>query len=139
MNIHDLLKSHPTAEQILDWICHVVAMIHIGLATSILIGGQRRFSNPSLHPLSDLVDGRVWIWGSLIFISGALMISPFRVAAMTGLWLGMMSHFFWMACFAVAITHAPNAAATTIPVYGGLALICTVLLTAKVLNLTMKL
>ena len=131
-------KGRWSAEKVLDWLLSILGSIHIGLATSIIVGGEQRFKNPSLRPLYHLVDGQVWVWGFWIFVSGILIISPFKTGEVIGLWLGMCWHFFWMACVTVAVIRIQNAAATTIPVYGGFALICTVLLTAKVLDLVSK-
>lgn len=116
------------------WITSIVIMIHIGLGVAILSGGEVRFSIPSYNPLIDYVHGRVWIWGAVICVSALLMAAPFRLANILGLWLGMFWHTIWLAAFTIATLRYETAAATPIPMYGGLAMICAALLTARVID-----
>lgn len=119
-----------------QWITTTVIMIHIGLGTAILAGGRVRFSLPSYSPLIDYAHGNVWVWGVWISVSALLMATPFRWLNILGLWLGMVWHTVWMACFTVATLRFENAAATPIPIYGGMAMICAALLTARVIDRT---
>jgi hypothetical protein len=119
-----------------QWITTIMIMVHMGLATSIVVGGVERFSIPSYSPLIDYVQGETWLWGMAIGLSGMLMSVPFRWPQIIGLWIGMVWHIIWMACFVIAVIHYPTAAATAIPAYGGFALICSALLTARVIDKT---
>lgn len=119
-----------------QWITSIVIMVHIGLGTAIFAGGLVRFSIPSYNPLIDYTHGHIFIWGVWISISAVLMGAPFRKLNILGLWLGMAWHSVWMACFIIAAANYETAAATPIPVYGGLALICAALLTARVIDRT---
>lgn len=119
-----------------QWITSIVIMVHIGLGTAIFAGGLVRFSIPSYNPLIDYTHGHIFIWGVWISISAVLMGAPFRKLNILGLWLGMAWHSVWMACFIIAAANYSTAAATPIPVYGGLALICAALLTARVIDRT---
>ena len=117
-----------------QWITSIVIMVHVGLAVAIVSGGVQRFSRPSYSPLIDYVDGQVWVWGFLLAISAILMATPFRWFNIIGLWIGMVWHMCWMFCFAIAALRFETAAATPIPVYGGLAMFCAALLTARVID-----
>lgn len=117
-----------------QWVTSIIIMINIGLGFVILVGGVDRFSVPSYNPLVDFSDGRTWLWGVWIIISGMLMSTPFRWPNIIGLWIAMFWHLIWMACFTVAMLNFPTAATTPIPMYGGMALICTALLTARVIE-----
>jgi len=119
-----------------QWITSIMIMIHIGLGLAILSGGEIRFSIPSYNPLIDYVHGDVWIWGIWICASALLMATPFRWLNILGLWVGMCWHIVWMAAFTIATVRYETAAATPIPVYGGLAVICAALLTARVIDKT---
>ena len=119
-----------------QWITSIMIMIHIGLGLAILSGGEIRFSIPSYNPLVDYVNGQVWIWGVWICASALLMATPFRWLNILGLWVGMCWHIVWMAAFTIATVRYETAAATPIPVYGGLAVICAALLTARVIDKT---
>lgn len=119
-----------------QWITSIMIMVHIGLGTAVLAGGTVRFSVPSYNPLIDYTHGNIWIWGLWISVSALLMGTPFRWANVLGLWIGMLWHIVWMACFTIATLHYETAAATPIPVYGGLAMICAALLTARVIDKT---
>lgn len=117
-----------------QWITTIMIMAHIGLGTAIFSGGIVRFSVPSYNPLVDYTHGQVWIWGVWICTSAILMSTPFRWLNILGLWLGMCWHTVWMACFTIAVLQYETAAATPIPAYGSMALICTALLTARVID-----
>lgn len=117
-----------------QWLTTIVIMIHIGLGMVVLVGGVERFSIPSYNPLIDYSMGNTWIWGLWIAASGVLMTFPFRWPSIIGLWIGMVWHVIWMACFTIAALNYSVAATTPIPMYGGLALICTALLTARVIE-----
>lgn len=117
-----------------QWLTTIVIMIHVGLAMVVLVGGVERFSIPSYNPLIDYSMGYAWLWGIWIGISAAFMATPFRWPSIIGLWIGMIWHIIWMACFTIAAINYPVAATTPIPMYGGLALICTALLTARVIE-----
>lgn len=117
-----------------QWFTTIIIMVHIGLGIAILSGGIRRFSIPSYNPLIDYMHGNIWIWGVWISASALLMASPFRWTNILGLWLGMVWHTIWMASFTVATIRYETAAATPIPVYGGLAMLCAALLTARVID-----
>ena len=119
-----------------QWVTMIVIMIHFGLAVAIFIGGVDRFSFPSYDPLIYYTNGQVWIWGIWIGISAMLMSTPFRRLNIIGLWIGMFWHMVWMACFVIAATHYETAAATPIPIYGGMAMLCAALLTARVIDKT---
>lgn len=117
-----------------QWLTTIVIMIHVGLAMVVIVGGVERFSIPSYNPLISYSFGHTWIWGAWIGLSAALMATPFRWPSIVGLWLGMFWHVIWMACFTIAAINYSVAATTPIPMYGGLALICTALLTARVIE-----
>jgi hypothetical protein len=117
-----------------EWITSIMIMVHVGLGVAILSGGITRFSIPSYNPLIDYVHGDTWIWGVWICISAVLMAAPFRWSNILGLWFGMVWHIVWMAAFTVATIRYETAGATPIPVYGGLAMICAALLTARVID-----
>lgn len=119
-----------------QWITVIVIMVHVGLGSSIITGGVVRFSVPSYNPLLHYSHGHIWIWGLWILLSALLMATPFRWPNILGLWLGMFWHITWMACFTIAVIRYENAAATPIPVYGGFAMICAALLTARVIDKT---
>lgn len=119
-----------------QWITSIMIMVHIGLGSAIFAGGLVRFSIPSYNPLIDYTHGNIWIWGVWISLSAVMMGAPFRRVNILGLWLGMAWHSVWMACFTVATMRYETAAATPIPVYGGMALVCAALLTARVIDRT---
>lgn len=117
-----------------QWLTTIVIMIHVGLAMVVVVGGVERFSIPSYNPLIAYSFGNTWLWGVWIGLSAVLMATPFRWASIVGLWIGMVWHVIWMACFTIAAINYTVAATTPIPMYGGLALICTALLTARVIE-----
>lgn len=117
-----------------QWITMIMIMIHIGLGTAIIAGGRIRFSAPSYNVLVDYTCGYTWLWGIVICCSAFMMAAPFRLLNILGLWLGMTWHIVWMAAFMIASLRYETAAATPIPVYGGLAMICAALLTARVID-----
>lgn len=117
-----------------QWLTTIVIMIHVGLAMVVVVGGVERFSIPSYNPLISYSLGHTWIWGVWIGVSAALMATPFKWPSIIGLWIGMVWHVIWMACFTIAALNYSIAATTPIPMYGGLALICTALLTARVIE-----
>lgn len=119
-----------------QWITVIMIMVHMGLGTAIVFGGVARFSIPSYSPLIDYVDGDVWVWGILIYLSALLMSVPFRWPNVLGLWIGMGWHTVWMASFVIALLKYPAAAATPVPVYAGMAMVCASLLTARVIDKT---
>lgn len=119
-----------------QWITTIMIMVHIGLGIAVIAGGTIRFSAPSYNPLIDYTNGQTWIWGIWICVSAVLMTAPFRWPNILGLWLGMCWHIVWMAAFTIATLRYATAAATPIPVYGGLAMICAALLTARVIDKT---
>lgn len=119
-----------------QWITSIMIMIHIGLGIAIVAGGVERFARPSYDPLIEYVDGQIWIWTLVICGSALLMSVPFRWPNIIGLWVGMCWHVIWMACFSIAMIRYENAAATPVPVYGGMAMICAALLTARVIDKT---
>lgn len=119
-----------------QWITVIMMMLNMGLAMAVFAGGLPRFSRPSYTPLIDYTHNNVWIWGIWIMISAILMGAPFRWVNILGLWIGMFWHIIWMACFTIATIHYETAAATPIPVYGGLAMLHAALLTARVIDKT---
>lgn len=119
-----------------QWVTTIIIMVNIGLGTAIFAGGVARFSIPSYRPLIEYSHGNIWIWGVWICLSAFLMATPFRWINILGLWIGMCWHIIWMACFTIATVHYETAAATPIPVYGGMAMISAALLTARVIDKT---
>lgn len=119
-----------------QWVTTIVIMIHIGLAIAVLTGGVQRFSIPSYNPLIFYTHGETWIWGVWIGVSGVLMSVPFRWPNIVGLWIGLFWHTIWMTCFIIAARMYETAAATPIPMYGGMAMLCAALLTARVIDQT---
>ena len=117
-----------------SWITTIMIIVHIGLGTSIIVGGTERFSRPSYTPLLTFTHGQIWIWGLWILISAMLMGIPFRWINIIGLWLGMVWHIVWMAAFLLALIQYDTAVSTAAPVYGGLAMICAALLTARIID-----
>jgi hypothetical protein len=117
-----------------QWITSILIMIEFGLGVVIIVGGVDRFSVPSYNPLIDFSNGHTWIWGLWICLSAALISTPLRWPNIIGLWLGMVWHLIWMACFTIAVLNYPHAATTPIPIYGGMALLCSALLTARVIE-----
>ena len=114
-------------------ILDILALTNIGLSMAILAGGTVRFSFPSYRPLSDFVNGYIWIWAIWIAFSAILMIIPFKISNLIGLWLSMFWHIVWTSAFVVAVISYPTAIATGIALHGGLALISAALLLAKAL------
>lgn len=123
-------------QHLAQWITTIMIMVHVGLGMAVAAGGVQRFSKPSYQPLIDYTDGRVWIWALLIFASALLMSVPFRWPNIIGLWFGMIWHVAWFSCFLIAAMRFPTAAATPIPIYAGMAMICAALLTARVIDKT---
>lgn len=119
---------------LIPWITLIIIMLDIGLGSVILVGGPKRFQAPSYSSLVAISHGHVWIWGILILVSGILMSTPFRNMNILGLWLGVVFYITWMSAFTVAAFEFQRAATTPIPVYAGLALICTALLTGRVID-----
>ncbi len=117
-----------------QWVTTIVIMVHIGLAIAVISGGIGRFALPSYEPLITYTHGQIWIWGAWIAVSAVLMSVPFRWPNIVGLWLGMFWHIVWMSCFSLAVLKYETAVATPIPMYGGLAMICAALLTARVID-----
>lgn len=117
-----------------QWITMIIIMIHFGLAVAVLTGGVQRFSVPSYNPLIYYSGGHTWLWGLWIGISAVLISTPFRWPNIIGLWLGMFWHMVWMTCFSIATLRYETAAATPIPIYGGMAMLCAALLTARVID-----
>lgn len=117
-----------------EWVTIIMIMVHIGLGTAILVGGATRFTPPSYNPLVAFTFDNVWIWGMWILGCAFLMSVPFRTPNILGLWGAMLWHWVWMASFAIAVLNYDNASATPIPAYGGFAMICTALLTARVID-----
>lgn len=122
--------------KVLRWFTAIVVAIHVGLALAILIGGKPRFSLPSYEPLVSYTGGNVWIWGVWIGASALFMASPIKGVSVIGLWLGMCWHIIWMSCFTIAVVNYATAAATPIPIYGGLAFLNATLLTVRVIDKT---
>lgn len=119
-----------------QWVTTIMMMINMGLAMAIIAGGLPRFSLPSYGPLINYTNNHVWIWGLWVLTAAILMGVPFRWLNIIGLWVGMFWHIIWMACFTIATIHFETAAATPIPVYGGLAMLHAALLTARVIDKT---
>lgn len=117
-----------------QWVTTIIILVNVGLGSMILAGGVDRFAPPSYNPLVDLSGGRTWVWGVWILLSGMLITTPFRWPNIVGLWLSLFWHTIWMACFVVAIINFDNAVSTPIPMYAGMALISTALLTARVIE-----
>lgn len=117
-----------------QWITSIVVMVHFALGVAIVVGGTERFSPPSYNPLIDYTYGHTWIWGMWIAVSAILTATPLRWPNILGLWLGMFWHIVWMASFTTAVLRYETAAATPIPMYGGMAMICAALLTARVID-----
>jgi len=111
-----------------------MVMVNIGLGTSVLVGGQDRFTFPTYQPLITYSFGHIWLWGVAILIAAFLMATPFRWFNIVGLWISMCWHIVWMAAFTSALLRYEDAAATPIPAYGGLAMISAALLTARVID-----
>jgi hypothetical protein len=116
------------------WISTIVGMVNFGLGIAILAGGVIRFSAPQYESIIFFAHGNLWWWALWIFLSAVLIAMPFRIANILGFWLGMFWHTIWMVGFAIATLHYETAAATPIPMYGGMAMICAALLTVRVLN-----
>lgn len=138
MNVVHKVKYFATGlwvdRHLAQWITTVMIMIHLGLAVAIVSGGIQRFSVPSYSPLIAYTNGHVWIWGVWIAASAFLMSAPFRWPNIIGLWIGMVWHIGWMSCFTIATLRYETAAATPVPVYGGMAMLCAALLTARVID-----
>lgn len=117
-----------------QWVTTIIIMIHVGLGSVVIAGGVERFPYPSYDPLIEYSLGNTWLWGVWILISGVLISTPFRWPNIIGLWLGMFWHLIWMSCFTIAVINFPTAATTPIPMYGGMALLCAALLTARVIE-----
>ena len=108
--------------------------VHWGLGIAVLAGGRTRFSLPSYEPLIALVSGNVWIWGAIIIASAVLMMTPFKVLNVAGLFIGVLWMNMWLALFAIALINFPTAAATPVVAYAGFAMLDAALLTARVLD-----
>lgn len=127
-------KGFWVEKHLAQWFTTILIMVNIGLGTAVLAGGKDRFTVPSYQPLIDYSQGNTWIWGIWICAAAMLMSVPFRWPNIIGLWLSMLWHIIWMACFAIAVIHYSDAAATPIPAYGGLAMCSAALLTARVID-----
>ena len=123
-------------KHLVRWVTDIMVLINVGLSMAILAGGPHRFTIPSYSPLITYVHGFTWIWSIWIGVAAFLMVVPFRVANIIGLWLSMFWHIVWSACFTVAVTRYDTAAATPIPVYGGLAMVSAALLLARAITIT---
>lgn len=117
-----------------QWITTIMIMINVGLGTTVISGGPLRFSAPTYTTLVSYSGHHIWLWGILIMASAMLMATPFRWINVVGLWMAMVWYILWMASFTIAALHYETAAATPIPVYGGLAMICAALLTARIID-----
>jgi hypothetical protein len=117
-----------------QWVTAIMIAVHWGLGLAILVGGEKRFSLPTYQPLLDLVDGEIWIWGVIICTSAWLMMTPFKLTNILGLWLGMCWMIMWLALFVVSVINYPTSAATAMVAYAGFAMIDAALLTARVLD-----
>lgn len=129
-------KGFWVEKHLAQWFTTILIMVNIGLGTAVLAGGVDRFTPPSYSPLIDYTKGNVWIWGLWIGLAALLMSVPFRWPNIIGLWLSAFWHIIWMACFTIAAVNYAGAAATPIPVYGGLAMFSAALLTARVIDKT---
>jgi hypothetical protein len=121
-------------QNLAQWLTVIMIMVHIGLSMAIVASDQGRFSSPSYEPIYHYVGGHIWVWGFIIFVSAVLMSVPFRWPNIIGLWVGMTWHTIWMSCFTIALIRYDTAVATATPAYGGFAMICTALLTARVID-----
>lgn len=119
---------------LVPWVTLIIIMLNVSLGTAVVIGGPKRFQAPSYSALVDLSHNHVWIWGVMIIISGVFMSTPFRNLNIAGLWIGVVFYMTWMSAFTVAAFEFKHAATTPIPVYAALALICTALLTGRVID-----
>lgn len=127
-------KGFWVEKHLAQWFTTIMIMVNVGLGVAVLAGGKERFTVPSYSPLIDFVNGETWIWGAWVVLAAMLMSVPFRWPNIIGLWLSAFWHIIWMACFAIAVVHYPDAAATPIPVYGGFAMVSAALLTARVID-----
>ena len=127
----------PLEERLLaQWVTGIMIAVHWGLGIAVLAGGRARFSLPSYEPLIELVHGNTWIWGAVIIVSAVLMMTPFKVLNVAGLFIGVLWMNMWVALFAVALVNFPAAAATPVVAYAGFAMLDAALLTARVLDKT---
>lgn len=127
--------SEPLEEALLaQWVTGIMIAVHWGLGIAVLAGGRTRFSLPSYEPLIALVAGNVWIWGAIIIASAVLMMTPFKVLNVAGLFIGVLWMNMWLALFAIALINFPTAAATPVVAYAGFAMLDAALLTARVLD-----
>lgn len=117
-----------------QWVTTIVIMVHISLGIAVIAGGLARFTLPSYEPLIFYSGGHVWIWGVWIMVSAILISTPFRWPNILGLWIGLVWHIIWMTCFTIAAVRYETAAATPVPMYGGMAMISAALLAAKVIE-----
>jgi hypothetical protein len=129
-----MLKEHLTDEVIVEAVCNIMMIVHVGLGLAVLVGGEGRFSPPSYTPLIEMTNGHVWIWGAWTLLAAGGMMTPYKWGQVAGLWLGMFWMAMWAALFGVATFTYPEANATAMIAYGGFAAIDTALLTAKVLE-----
>lgn len=130
------VTSKAAEHMLTQWVTSIMVAVHFGLAVAVIGGGESRFSRPSYDPLLEMVNNQVWIYGLWSLAAAALMMTPIRWPNIIGLWLGMAWHTIWMALFALATIHYPNAAATPAVAYAGFAMIDAALLTARVLDKT---
>lgn len=128
------LRNLEWNDQIVTWVTLIAAHINFGLAIAILAGGLPRMSGPSYEPLLAYSHGQVWVWGLVAAFSGGLVLARWKSANVFGLWLGMVWHILFMACFLQALFESPTAAATPIPMYGGMAAMFAALLTDRVIR-----
>lgn len=97
-----------------------LALVHVGLGTSIIAGGSRRFPPPTYDVLLDASNGHVWPYGLTFVIVGLALTSPDPRVLFFAHWAGVISMNIFAALFFLAMVKNEAAAATAWWAYFGL-------------------
>lgn len=130
--MHASIAVQDLSHKVLAVIYRVVAVGHVALGVSILIGGIARFPYPTYQPMLDLTRGAVWPWGAVIITSGVAMLIPHRVLNLAGLGVGFCWFNLFSAMFAVALWKYDESGSTAPVPYFILGAIHVALLTLKI-------
>ncbi len=89
-----------------------LALIHVGLGTTIIAGGPLRFPPPTYDVLLGITGGRAWPYGMIFIITGIILTISHPKAIFIGHVVGIIAFNVFAALFFVAMLRSPTAAAT---------------------------